>query len=120
MAELKDLKNMTVRALRELARSVMGPGHSNLKTRADLIAALGAALGRKSTTTGAGARGAAPGTGREAAAATPEAGAKAAGAARGAGDAAAGDEHAWEKGPGKPEQSYEPRPEGFFVSRIRG
>ncbi len=85
MAEIKDLTNMTVRALRELARSVVGPGHSNLKTRSELIDAILAATGRKD-----------------------------------AGAAAAGDEHAWEHGPGKPGEAREPRPEGYFVARVRG
>ena len=37
---MEDLKLMTVRALRELARSRLGPGYSKLKTKAELIAAL--------------------------------------------------------------------------------
>ena len=86
VAELKDLKNMTVRALRELAQSVVGPAHANLKTRTELIDAILAAMKRK-----------------------------AGGAA-----AQAGDERAWKQGPGAPAQAREPRPEGYFVSRVRG
>ncbi|WP_373049031.1 DUF4912 domain-containing protein [Vulgatibacter sp.] len=94
MAELKDLKNMTLRALRELARSVVGPGHPNLETRSELIEAITAAMGRKRPA-------AAPGAEERPA-------------------ADAGDEHAWEQGPGSPGSAREPRPEGFFVSRVRG
>lgn len=86
VAELKDLKDMTVRALRELAQSVVGPAHANLKTRAELIEAILAAMGRR-----------------------PRDGA-----------AEAGDGRAWERGPGNPGQAREPRPEGHFVSRVRG
>lgn len=37
---MEDLKLMTVRALRELARTHLGPGYSRLKTKAELITAL--------------------------------------------------------------------------------
>lgn len=45
VAELKDLKDMTVRALRELAQRVVGPSSADLTTRSELIAAISAALG---------------------------------------------------------------------------
>jgi hypothetical protein len=90
VAELKDLKKMTVRALRELARKVIGPGHTRFQTRTELVDALSAVLGR---------------TGRE----------KASGPAAGTGD-----ERAWKRGPGSPAQATEPRPEGHLVSRIAG
>jgi hypothetical protein len=37
---MPDFKKMTVERLRELARKVLGPGHSRLKTKGDLIRAL--------------------------------------------------------------------------------
>jgi hypothetical protein len=40
---MAELKNMTVQALRELARKALGRGHSKLKTKGELIAALQAA-----------------------------------------------------------------------------
>jgi hypothetical protein len=40
---MADLRKMTVERLRELARKVLGPGHSRLKTKDDLLAALEAA-----------------------------------------------------------------------------
>lgn len=41
---MADLKKLTVRALRDLARKHVGPGYSRLKTRSELIAALGRIL----------------------------------------------------------------------------
>jgi DNA-directed RNA polymerase subunit K/omega len=43
---MADLKKLTVRALRELARKHMGPGFSRLKTRTELISALAKILPR--------------------------------------------------------------------------
>jgi hypothetical protein len=40
---MAELKNMTVRALRDLARKALGRGHSKLKTKDELVAALQAA-----------------------------------------------------------------------------
>jgi hypothetical protein len=40
---MAEFKNMTVQALRELARKALGRGHSKLKTKSELIAALQAA-----------------------------------------------------------------------------
>jgi hypothetical protein len=40
---MAELKNMTVQALRDLARKALGRGHSRLKTKSDLVAALQAA-----------------------------------------------------------------------------
>lgn len=40
---MSDLKKMTVESLRELARKVLGPGYSRLKTKGDLVRALEAA-----------------------------------------------------------------------------
>jgi hypothetical protein len=40
---MAELKNMTVQALRELARKALGRGHSRLKTKGELVAALQAA-----------------------------------------------------------------------------
>jgi len=40
---MADFRKMTVEGLRELARKLLGPGHSRLKTKADLVAALGSA-----------------------------------------------------------------------------
>ena len=40
---MAELKNMTVQNLRNLARKALGPGHSKLKTKAELIEALQAA-----------------------------------------------------------------------------
>jgi hypothetical protein len=40
---MAEFKNMTVQALRELARKALGPGHSKLKTKTELIEALQAA-----------------------------------------------------------------------------
>jgi len=37
---MAELKNMTVQALRNLARKVLGPGYSKLKTKTELVAAL--------------------------------------------------------------------------------
>lgn len=90
VAEIKDLKNMTLRALRELAENVVGPEHARFQTRSELITAILAATGRK----------AAPG--------------------KAGGPEGAGDEHAWEKGPGSPEKAHEPRPEGLLVARVAG
>lgn len=47
MAEIKDLKDMTMRALRDLARSVLGAGTDRLKTRSELIEAILSATRRK-------------------------------------------------------------------------
>ena len=90
VAELKDLKNMTVRALRELAQTVVGPGHAHLTTRSELIEAITAAWAGRGASRGEEAPG------------------------------GAGDERAWKHGPGSPEQAKEPRPEGHLVSRVRG
>jgi hypothetical protein len=40
---MAELKNLTVQALRELARKALGRGHSRLKTKSELVAALQAA-----------------------------------------------------------------------------
>jgi hypothetical protein len=40
---MAELKNMTVQALRDLAKKALGRGHSRLKTKGDLVAALQAA-----------------------------------------------------------------------------
>ena len=40
---MAELKNLTVQALRELARKALGRGHSRLRTKAELVAALQAA-----------------------------------------------------------------------------
>src|SRR5690349_13969634 len=40
---MAELKNMTVQALRDLARKALGRGHSKLKTKTELIEALQAA-----------------------------------------------------------------------------
>src|SRR5512146_2309193 len=40
---MAEFKNMTVQALRDLARKAIGRGHSKLKTKAELIGALQAA-----------------------------------------------------------------------------
>jgi hypothetical protein len=40
---MAELKNMTVQALRDLARKALGRGHSRLKTKSELVAALQAA-----------------------------------------------------------------------------
>ena len=40
---MAELKNMTVQALRDLARKALGRGYSKLKTKTELIAALQAA-----------------------------------------------------------------------------
>jgi hypothetical protein len=40
---MAELKNMTLQTLRDLARKALGPGHSKLKTKAELIEALQAA-----------------------------------------------------------------------------
>lgn len=90
MADLKDLKNMTVRALRDLARSVIGPGYTRLRTRADLLEALRAALER--------------GKG-EPESERPD---------------PTGNESAWRVGPGAPGLAREPRPEGHLVARMAG
>ena len=45
-ASMANLKAMTVRALRELARKHIGPGFSKLKTKSEIVAALAAALPR--------------------------------------------------------------------------
>ena len=37
---MPDFTKMTVRSLRELARKLLGPGHSRLKTKADIVRAL--------------------------------------------------------------------------------
>ncbi|HYG67072.1 MAG TPA: DUF4912 domain-containing protein, partial [Anaeromyxobacteraceae bacterium] len=37
---MADLRKMTVQSLRELARKVLGPGYSRLKTKGELVAAL--------------------------------------------------------------------------------
>jgi hypothetical protein len=46
---MPDFRKMTVESLRELARKVLGPGHSRLKTKSQLIAALEAAGERAAT-----------------------------------------------------------------------
>src|SRR4051794_30253986 len=43
---MADLKEMTVKALRDLARKHVGPGYSKLKTKSELLAALTRALPR--------------------------------------------------------------------------
>src|SRR5512138_3207566 len=37
---MPDFKKMTLQSLRELARKLLGPGHSRLKTKAEIVRAL--------------------------------------------------------------------------------
>ncbi len=65
---MPDFKKMTLQSLRELARKKLGPRHSRLKTKVEIIEALeaeGAAEADEpsdSTARGAGARARSPGT----------------------------------------------------------
>ncbi len=47
MAKIEELGEMSVRALRELARKLVGPGYSRLRTKADLVAELARAMKAK-------------------------------------------------------------------------
>lgn len=108
MDDRDDLMQMTVRALRDLARKVVGAGYSRLRTRAELIAAIvKERRGKEVAPRTPAARRAAP---------APPPGPQA-GAPKGEG---AGDEHAWESGQGSPSQAAEPRPEGLMVARVVG
>jgi hypothetical protein len=49
---MPDFKNMTVEALREIARKVVGKGYSRLKTKTDLVQALEAAEKKVASATG--------------------------------------------------------------------
>lgn len=70
---MPDFKKMTVESLRELARKVLGPGHSRFKTKGDLVRALEEAGGEeRAPARSAGTRARAAGT-RAAAAATGKA-----------------------------------------------
>lgn len=101
MAEIKDLKEMTVRALQEKARSLLGAGYEKLKTRSQLIDAILAAT-RQDRKAGAPAA-EAPGGGT-----VPEEGVRPRQGAAQPGDR------------GDPAKAQEPRPEGFLVTRVAG
>ena len=58
---MPDFKKMTVESLRELARKVLGPGHSKLK-KSELVRALEEASGKAAPARGAGTRARAAGT----------------------------------------------------------
>lgn len=147
---MAELKNMTVQALRDLARKALGRGHSRLKTKGELIAALQAAekkvtgAAEKAATkvkevTGAAERAATKvkeATGRAAKAAekmveTARGPARRASAAARAkkpaasekSAAAAGERAAAETRPAGAAVNAaagEPDPEGHFVARVRG
>lgn len=91
MAEIKDLKDMTLRALQEKARSLIGAGTDRLKTRSELIEAILAATRRK-----------ADGASKEER--LEEEGAGTPGP----------------KKRGNPARAQEPRPEGHLVARLAG
>ncbi len=139
---MPDFKNMTVEALRELARKALGKGYSRLKTKSDLIRALEAAEKRVANATGkatarirAATERAASATEKAAkqvaavaekvrVAARPK-GAKAKPSAEPKGGRAARAERP-EKRPGPPQPAPSARedagldPEGYFVARVRG
>ncbi len=104
---MPDYRKMTVDALRELARKVLGPGHARLKTKKDLIAALQAAApARERAARPAGK------TARKEARKVAGAAAKARPAAKGRGvDRKAKAQVAAPAGLD---------PEGYFVARVRG
>lgn len=91
MAEIKDLKDMTLRALKEKARALIGAGTDRLTTRSELIEAILSATRRK-----------AEGATKEGPA-EPE----------GAGTPGP-------KKRGDPGRAQEPRPEGHLVARVAG
>ena len=82
---MSDFRKMTVESLRQLARKILGPGHSRLKTKRDLIAALEAADERSPAASGAAGAKAKP---RSAGARAARATGKAVKVARAAGNAA--------------------------------
>jgi hypothetical protein len=59
---MPDFKKMTLERLRELARKKLGPGHSRLKTKAEIVAALEASEREASAARPASARARSPGT----------------------------------------------------------
>src|SRR6266498_396037 len=113
---MPDFKKMTVESLRELARKVLGPGHSK-KTKSELIAALQAAQGKAAPPpareSGARARGAGGRTEAPPAKAAKPAPGAAAGAAAGVAAARGTTKVRRAAGEG-------PDPEGYFVARVRG
>jgi hypothetical protein len=130
---MAELKNLTVQALRELARKALGRGHSRLRTKAELVAALQAA--RKNVSGAAGKAAARvrsateriEGAARAAERAADElvdsargkrkrkkAGAEAAEPPARAAPAAEGGTEA------EPTWRSEPDAEGYFVARVRG
>jgi hypothetical protein len=122
---MEDLKKLTVRHLRELARKHLGRGRSKLKTKAELIAALKAGFGRMASKGAASAKVVKP------APAAKAAGSLAAVAKRTtrvkvtafAGDqqSAASIQRNEGTGPGiAPQRKAEPLIEGFFIARIAG
>ena len=138
---MPELKNMTVQALRDLARKALGRGHSRLKTKGELVAALQAA---EKKVTGAAEKAAAKvkdATGRAAKAAgkmmatargpakgPAKARAKAAPAPTAAKPAARSKRQAKAAAPAEARSQagaeravpVEPDPEGHFVARVRG
>ncbi len=117
MAELRD---MTVRALRELARKVLGRGHSKLKTKAELVAALQAVERRVSAAAGKAA------SRIEKVVGTVRSKRTGAGAAGKRGPSGAGRGAAAGAGGGPPprgageRREAEPDPEGYMVARVAG
>jgi hypothetical protein len=135
---MPDFKKMTLERLRELARSLLGPGHSK-KTKAELVAALEGAGGKAAP-----ARTRRAGTVEKVGKASRAAAKKVASAVRGGVKAvkaagrkgkapaavakAAGAEAARGRArkPARPERTPEapagqgPDPDGFFVARVRG
>ena len=133
---MPDLKNMTLETLRELARKVLGPGHSR-KTRAELVAALEPAGAKQAAAREAGGRGGAAGakgrgeSGQKGSGAEKGAGRKAVGGAAKAKPAAKAKAAGKAKPARKAKASAKPRartaeptegpdPDGFFVARVRG
>jgi hypothetical protein len=144
---MAELKNLTVQALRDLARKVLGPGHSKLKTKGELVAALQAAGKNVSGAAGKAAARLKKATGRAAEAASKAVATRRAKAAatRGVKDAgkkpkakpapekaapaAKPKAPARARGPAAPARSDEPAErvrrdepdaEGYFVARVRG
>ncbi len=125
---MDDLKKMTVRHLRELARKHLGRGRSKLKTKAELIAALKAGFGSRASKGAASAKVVKPAPAAKAAkTAGPLAGVVKRGM-RARLTVFPGDQHGAAPilrnegaGPGiAPQRKAEPLIEGFFIARVAG
>lgn len=142
---MAELKNMTVQALRDLARKALGRGYSRLKTKSELVEALQAAEKKVAVAAGKAASKVKQATGRAARATGKmvesvrgkgRAGTAAGKAPRGRtaqpaggtsrppGRATPSGEHveqpARRRPPREPDVEREPDPEGFMVARVAG